>query len=345
MLGFGLISGTILFIAVVLLKHEGKFLITDKRVICKFGILSKNIKESSFDKVTDTFFSQGLFGRMFNYGNIRINTASGSNAINFIGIIGPSEIQTTLNTIIKKYQKVKNISKRLTKIQDKYLTKDISKREYKKLKEKILWSVPAGIDYSSILDIEEFDDLIEDNITQKPHNNRLPRNISSPYMGGRLSSPTFCPECDNYIEEGLDYCVICGTKLSPKERLSSRGGNINRKEDKAQKNSMSFNHHKSFDYNHRDQPIPQQEITYDEEYKILYGPKSEGSNEYSDNSTAFQKETDFFSEDYKSSLEDFDNHNEEVEFFSEDISILKMRLAKGEITKEEYEELKSIIEE
>lgn len=64
-----------------------QFLITNRRVIQISGILSKNVSDSSLEKVNDVKLSQSFMGRLFGYGNVEILTASemGSNLFNFIG--------------------------------------------------------------------------------------------------------------------------------------------------------------------------------------------------------------------------------------------------------------------
>ncbi len=67
--------------------NSRQFLITNRRVIQISGILSKNVSDSSLEKVNDLKLSQSFMGRLFGYGNVEILTASemGSNLFNFIG--------------------------------------------------------------------------------------------------------------------------------------------------------------------------------------------------------------------------------------------------------------------
>jgi uncharacterized membrane protein YdbT with pleckstrin-like domain len=58
-----------------------RFLLTDRRVIHLRGIINKATIDSSLDKINDVQTRQTFFGRMFNYGDLEIQTASedGSN--------------------------------------------------------------------------------------------------------------------------------------------------------------------------------------------------------------------------------------------------------------------------
>lgn len=53
-----------------------QFIVTNRRVIQLSGVLNKNVTDSSLVKVTDVKMTQSAFGRLFDYGNIEILTAS-----------------------------------------------------------------------------------------------------------------------------------------------------------------------------------------------------------------------------------------------------------------------------
>ncbi len=52
------------------------FIVTSRRVIHASGVLSKNILDSSLNKINDVILDQSLTGRIFNYGSIKILTAT-----------------------------------------------------------------------------------------------------------------------------------------------------------------------------------------------------------------------------------------------------------------------------
>jgi uncharacterized membrane protein YdbT with pleckstrin-like domain len=70
----------------VLIWLNRQFVITNRRVIQLSGVLSKNVSDSSLEKVNDVKLEQSFFGRVFNYGDIEILTASelGANKIRLI---------------------------------------------------------------------------------------------------------------------------------------------------------------------------------------------------------------------------------------------------------------------
>lgn len=71
----------------VLLWSNHKYVVTNRRVIQVFGVLNKNITDSSLEKVNDVKMEQSALGRLFDFGDIEILTASelGINRFTFIG--------------------------------------------------------------------------------------------------------------------------------------------------------------------------------------------------------------------------------------------------------------------
>ena len=64
-----------------------QFIVTNRRVVQVSGIINKNVTDSSLEKVNDVKLEQSFFGRIFNYGDVDILTASelGVNQFHWIG--------------------------------------------------------------------------------------------------------------------------------------------------------------------------------------------------------------------------------------------------------------------
>jgi uncharacterized membrane protein YdbT with pleckstrin-like domain len=73
-----------------------QFIITNRRVIQISGILNKNVTDSSLGKVTDVKMEQSALGRLFDYGNIEILTASELGANFFRRIEEPIRFKTEM---------------------------------------------------------------------------------------------------------------------------------------------------------------------------------------------------------------------------------------------------------
>lgn len=70
-----------------LLWYNRQYVVTNRRVIQTSGVLSKDVVDSSLEKVNDVKLSQSFWGRLFDYGDIEILTASevGANVFRSIG--------------------------------------------------------------------------------------------------------------------------------------------------------------------------------------------------------------------------------------------------------------------
>ena len=73
-----------------------EFVITNRRVLQISGILNKSVTDSSLEKVTDLKLEQSALGRIFNYGDIEILTASELGANLFRQIADPVRFKTTM---------------------------------------------------------------------------------------------------------------------------------------------------------------------------------------------------------------------------------------------------------
>jgi uncharacterized membrane protein YdbT with pleckstrin-like domain len=78
--------------------------VTNLRIIDEYGVISHNAKESSIDKINNVSFSQSLFGRMFNYGDVQIQTAAemGSTTVQFVS--SPRLLKDSITESQDKYK-------------------------------------------------------------------------------------------------------------------------------------------------------------------------------------------------------------------------------------------------
>jgi uncharacterized membrane protein YdbT with pleckstrin-like domain len=60
----------------ILVWKNCQYLVTNRRVLQVSGIFNKSVVDSSLEKVNDVKMTQSFLGRMFDYGNIEIMTAS-----------------------------------------------------------------------------------------------------------------------------------------------------------------------------------------------------------------------------------------------------------------------------
>ncbi len=78
-----------------------KLEITNKRVRGKIGLVNTNELDSPLNKINGIQVIQGMFGKIFNYGTIKITTASSVFEFNYIE--HPNDFKTILNNQIEAY--------------------------------------------------------------------------------------------------------------------------------------------------------------------------------------------------------------------------------------------------
>lgn len=80
----------------ILIWSNREYIVTNRRVIQISGVFSKDVVDSSLEKVNDVKMSQSMFGRMFDYGDVEILTAS-EMGINLFKRIGdPIKFKTAM---------------------------------------------------------------------------------------------------------------------------------------------------------------------------------------------------------------------------------------------------------
>jgi len=78
---------------IYLLKSSTKYAITNKRVMRRSGIISDDVKSSTFKHITSLRVKQGIFGKLFNFGNIGIDTSGSGSGFEFIWLFVNDPVQ------------------------------------------------------------------------------------------------------------------------------------------------------------------------------------------------------------------------------------------------------------
>jgi uncharacterized membrane protein YdbT with pleckstrin-like domain len=79
-----------------LVWYNRQYIVTNRRVVQTSGIFSKDVVDSSLEKVNDVKLSQSFWGRLFDYGDIEILTASEVGANVFRSIGEPIKFKTAM---------------------------------------------------------------------------------------------------------------------------------------------------------------------------------------------------------------------------------------------------------
>ena len=72
------VGGIAVFIWTALRYINQEYALTNRRVIQVEGVLNRNATDSSLEKINDAVLSQSIFGRMFDFGDLTVLTASES---------------------------------------------------------------------------------------------------------------------------------------------------------------------------------------------------------------------------------------------------------------------------
>lgn len=92
--------GAIPLIWVLIYYKSTEIALTNKRVIAKFGFISRNTIEINLVKIESIQVHQGIFGRIFNYGTLIISGA-GTPKAQIPNISRPLEFRKEFNQIIE----------------------------------------------------------------------------------------------------------------------------------------------------------------------------------------------------------------------------------------------------
>jgi hypothetical protein len=79
-----------------LIWQTHKHVVTTRRVINMSGVWGKNVSDSSLEKVNDVKMEQSALGRIFDYGDIEILTASELGINRFSRIANPIGLKTAM---------------------------------------------------------------------------------------------------------------------------------------------------------------------------------------------------------------------------------------------------------
>jgi len=89
----------------ILRRATTRYVVTNRRVISEYGILNKKSKESPLDRINNISHSQSIVGRIFNYGDVQIQTASEMGATVFKFLPAPKQFKWEITNQVDLYKK------------------------------------------------------------------------------------------------------------------------------------------------------------------------------------------------------------------------------------------------
>jgi uncharacterized membrane protein YdbT with pleckstrin-like domain len=132
-----------------LIWYNRQYIVTNRRVIQTSGVFSKDVVDSSLEKVNDVKLSQSFWGRLFDYGDIEILTASEVGANVFRSIGQPIKFKTAMlnakerlgfedDLSVQAMQVVNDIPSLIARLDDLRKKGVISEEEFQRKKTELL---------------------------------------------------------------------------------------------------------------------------------------------------------------------------------------------------------------
>jgi membrane protein YdbS with pleckstrin-like domain len=94
-LAFGVVAGLAAIIRRIRVSAD-EFVVTNRRVIRKLGLVSREIEQAPLDKIQDITVVQGWLGRVMGFGNVTLETASERGSLVFPTVANPEGLRNAL---------------------------------------------------------------------------------------------------------------------------------------------------------------------------------------------------------------------------------------------------------
>ncbi len=95
---FGWVAAFLMLI-IIIKQLTTEIGVTNRRLICKAGLISRKMIELKIEKIESFSVNQGMLGRLFNYGSL-IVTGSGGTRVKINGIKNPFDLSKAVNELI-----------------------------------------------------------------------------------------------------------------------------------------------------------------------------------------------------------------------------------------------------
>ncbi len=127
--------------------NNHQYVVTNRRVIQIAGIFNKAVIDSSLEKVTDIKMTQSFFGRLFDYGDVEIMTASETGVNLFKRIGDPVKFKTAMLNAKEKLgyegtgshaQRVESIPAQIAELDELRKQGILTDEEFKEKKKELL---------------------------------------------------------------------------------------------------------------------------------------------------------------------------------------------------------------
>lgn len=85
-------------------RNKNLWAVTNLRVIDEFGVFTLNSKESPLEKINNVTYNQSIWGRIFGFGNVQIQTAAEVGSTVYYTIEKPKLLRDTITQMQEEYK-------------------------------------------------------------------------------------------------------------------------------------------------------------------------------------------------------------------------------------------------
>lgn len=98
MVAIALVIGLVLMFSAIIQRQTTELVLTDRRIIMKRGLVSRDTVEMNLNKVESLHVNQGLMGRILGYGDVTV-VGTGASLEPLRGISSPLELRKKLGGV------------------------------------------------------------------------------------------------------------------------------------------------------------------------------------------------------------------------------------------------------
>ncbi len=100
----GLFGALLYLVYIVFERRFNIWVVTNRRIIDEWGIISANAKESLLDKINNVLCRQSLLGRILDYGSVEIQTAAEQGATVLTQVAAPLKLRDAIIETSERYR-------------------------------------------------------------------------------------------------------------------------------------------------------------------------------------------------------------------------------------------------
>jgi uncharacterized membrane protein YdbT with pleckstrin-like domain len=105
--GYGLLlslTGVLIVAYFLIARQNNVWVVTNFRIVDEKGVLSSNSKESPLEKINNVSYHQSLWGKIFNFGSVQIQTAAEIGATTVNMLEKPKLLKDTITQMQEEYK-------------------------------------------------------------------------------------------------------------------------------------------------------------------------------------------------------------------------------------------------